>query len=881
LSECDIGAFALREVANWTLGSVPAGTVFVLGTTTITYRLVDENGNVSEECDFTVTVIDDEAPVIECPVALTGEVDASCVYVFSPNLVEANVTDNCDVYGGLTIDYRVFGPDNSVSGYIENGDPFNFVVGISQIEWRVVDGAGNVATCLQAMTVSDATPPVITCPTIDPSYDNTFDLCGYIAQGTEFDATATDNCSGVVLTNNYNGQSSLGGVLLPVGTTTVVWTATDANGNTDACTIEIEVEDTQDPVFITCPPNVTLSLAPGGCNTVLTWSIPVAEDNCGILSIEETTLPNPLFGTQQGVGTYDIEYTATDLYGNEAVCTFTITVEDTQGPILACPSNAFVNTNVGCTYVSLAGQFDPILTIDNCPGIVLEHSLDGGTTWVVGPVPAGTVFALGTTTIQYRLTDNGNQFELCQFSVTVSDDDAPVITCPGGLTGEVDASCVYVFSPNLAEANVTDNCDVYGALTIDYRVLGPDNSVSAYFANGTSFNFAAGISQIEWRVVDGAGNVATCLQSMTVSDDEDPVITCPTIDPSYDNTFDLCGYIAQGTEFDATATDNCSGVVLTNNYNGQSSLGGVLLPVGTTTVVWTATDANGNTDACTIEIEVEDTQDPVFITCPPNVTLSLAPGGCNTVLTWSIPVAEDNCGILSIEETTLPNPLFGTQQGVGTYDIEYTATDLYGNEAVCTFTITVEDTQGPILACPSNAFVNTNVGCTYVSLAGQFDPILTIDNCPGIVLEHSLDGGTTWVVGPVPAGTVFALGTTTIQYRLTDNGNQFELCQFSVTVSDDDAPVITCPGGLTGEVDASCVYVFSPNLAEANVTDNCDVYGALTITYRVLGPEQQCECVLCEWYELQLCGGHQPDRVESGRWSGQCGYVFAVYDGER
>jgi hypothetical protein len=314
------------------------------------------------------------------------------------------------------------------------------------------------------------------------------DLCGYIVEGTEFDATALDNCGSVVLTNNYNGQSSLGGLLLPVGTTIVVWTATDANGNTDECTIEIEVEDTQLPFFITCPPtDITLSLAPGGCETVLTWAIPVAEDNCGIAEILETSLdenddPYQYFGTTVGVGTYNIQYTATDWYGNEAVCEFTITVEDTQGPILACPVDVTLGTDAGeCTYESVEGQFNPILSVDNCPNVILERSLDGGMNWTPGSVPDSTVFALGTTTITYRLVDeNGNVSEECDFTVTVIDDEAPVITCPGGLTGEVDASCVYVFSPNLAEANVTDNCDVYGALTITYRVFGPDNSVSAY-----------------------------------------------------------------------------------------------------------------------------------------------------------------------------------------------------------------------------------------------------------------------------------------------------------------------------------------------------------------------------------------------------------------
>jgi hypothetical protein len=129
-----------------------------------------------------------------------------------------------------------------------------------------------------------------------------------------------------------------------------------------------------------------------------------------------------------------------------------------------------------------------------------------------------------------------------------------------------------------------------------------------------------------------------------------PTITCASLVPvTRVNTPDQCGYIVQGTEFDpATVVVNCGNAVLTNDYNGMNSLGGVLLPVSGSAylVTWKVTDDGGNTATCEISITVEDNQDPVFITCPPSdVTLSLAPGGCTTVLTWPIPVAEDNCGI--------------------------------------------------------------------------------------------------------------------------------------------------------------------------------------------------------------------------------------------
>jgi hypothetical protein len=236
------------------------------------------------------------------------------------------------------------------------------------------------------------------------------------------------------------------------------------------------------------------------------------------------------------------------LYGNTVTCGFNITITDTQAPLLACPPNVTIGTNEACTYESVSGQFDPIMTVDNCLGVVLEHSLNGGGSWSLDEVPAGTLFGLGLNNVTYRLSD-GNFTEECIFTITVVDDDAPVITCPAAVVDIAGASCVYAYTPNFTESNVTDNCTVTATLDIEYRVYGPDNSVSAYIENGTGFDFEVGISQIEYRVVDAAGNVSTCWQSVTVSDDTDPVITCAST-ALVSNTTDLCGYVVSGGEFD-------------------------------------------------------------------------------------------------------------------------------------------------------------------------------------------------------------------------------------------------------------------------------------------------------------------------------------------
>jgi hypothetical protein len=63
----------------------------------------------------------------------------------------------------------------------------------------------------------------------------------FAASSTSLDATASDACAGLILVNDYNNSSTLVGANFPIGTTTVVWTATDACGNTNSCSFDVTV----------------------------------------------------------------------------------------------------------------------------------------------------------------------------------------------------------------------------------------------------------------------------------------------------------------------------------------------------------------------------------------------------------------------------------------------------------------------------------------------------------------------------------------------------------------------------------------------------------------------------------------------------------------
>ncbi|HNY63124.1 MAG TPA: HYR domain-containing protein [Bacteroidales bacterium] len=843
-------------------GNVPAGTEFQLGQNVITYTLTDNHGNSITQ-SFTVTIEDTQAPVLTCAADVIATTDANeCDYTYTPNITATLVSDNCSSYDNLDIQYRVFNPDHDLTTWTTNNTPYNFEVGISQVEYRVIDEAGNVTTCIQQITVTDNQPPVVTVPTLSSSYNNTTGVCGYTVTDDSFDATATDNCGEITLTHNYGAWGnpySLAGATFPVGTTIVEWTAVDAQGNTTTESITIVVVDNEAPTFVNCPEGTTFTIgADLNCNTGVIWSIPVAEDNCGTVTVTETTIGGPLHGTQLAPGTYNIQYTATDAAGLTATCNFTVVITDDGAPLLVVqPDITLPADNGECTYTSSAGEFDPLLAVDNCPGYTLTHQINGGPV-VTGTVPAGTEFQLGQNVITYILTDSHGNEITQSFTVTIVDTQAPELTCATDVVATTDlGECTYTANPTIEDpvvlgggggtvpapwnvGSVTDNCTDYDDLTIRYRVHGADNSISEWKDNREVYEFAIGISQVEYEVTDAAGNVITCIQQVTVTDNQAPVVTVPTLSGSYNNTTGVCGYTVTDDSFDATATDNCGEVTLTHNYGAWGnpySLAGATFPVGTTIVEWTAVDAQGNTTTESITIVVVDNEAPTFVNCPEGTTFTISADiNCATGVIWSIPVAEDNCGTVTVTETTVGGPLHGTQLAPGTYNIQYTATDAVGLTATCNFTVVIVD-GAPLLVCqPDITVAADNNECHYSSSDGEFDPLLSVDNCPGYALYHQINTSSP-DTGRVPA-TNFPIGVNTITYILTDISGDTVRCSFNLTVVDTQAPVLTCADDIVATTDpGECNFTYYPNISAALVSDNCTPYDNLNITYRVFNPD--------------------------------------------
>ncbi len=692
---------------------------FPIGATTVTWTATDAAGNTAT-CTHVVTVVDTENPVITCPDDLVIDADAGLCTSTKPIGI-ASATDNCGIPS------------------VTSDAPAIFNLGTTIVTWTAIDGAGNIITCLQSVTIVDSQPPIISCPT-DITVDADAGLCtSSTAIGT---ATATDNCGVPTITNDAPA-------VFPIGATTVTWTATDGAGNTATCTQTITVEDAENPV-ITCPTDITINTDAGLCTSTAAIGTATATDNCGAPTVtNDAPAAFP-------IGNTTVTWTATDAAGNTATCAQIVTVVDAENPVITCPTDITINTDAGlCTSTAAIGT---ATATDNC-----------GVPTVTNDAPA--VFPIGATTVTWTATDAAGNVATCAQIVTVVDAENPVITCPTDITVDADAG-LCTSSTAIGTATATDNC---GVPTI---------------TNDAPAVFPIGATTVTWTATDGAGNTATCTQTITVEDAENPVITCPT-DITINTDAGLCTSTAAiGT---ATATDNCGVPTVTNDAP-------TAFPIGNTTVTWTATDAAGNTATCTQVVTVVDAENPV-ITCPTDITINTDAGLCTSTAAIGTATATDNCGVPTV--TNDAPAVFP----IGNTTVTWTATDAAGNVATCAQIVIVVDAENPVITCPTDITVDADAGlCTSSTAIGT---ATATDNC-----------GVPTITNDAPA--VFPIGATTVTWTATDGAGNTATCTQTITVEDAENPVITCPTDITINTDAG-LCTSTAAIGTATATDNCGV----------------------------------------------------------
>lgn len=353
----------------------------------------------------------------------------------------------------------------------------------------------------------------------------------------------------------------------------------------DPCTT-----DTEKPVLQNCPSNITLTTAQT-C-AITTWTAPTATDNCtqppSVWSNYPSSFCFPL-------GTTTVIYTAADKVTNTTTCSFTVQVnqQTTGGGVCKKYKVSDVNNFCGCS----TQQWLPY-------SILIDNSSN----------------CLGTRMTAQNVSFQQNADGTATLNGTFRDSSwTPVfvdIQLSGGTTTPPQGAPYRSFCMQSQPLSATNGWFYYPLMTGTFKV--GSNAPLPITLNGTPFEVGVGANQ--QRVALLGASTKFLISGLSAGQfnfvlDNEQVVTCSGTDPCSADTqppvWSNCPQninlrtnqpCATATWTAPTATDICTPPP---SVNANFSSGGCF-PLGTTTVIYTATDAKNNRATCSFNISVQN-----------------------------------------------------------------------------------------------------------------------------------------------------------------------------------------------------------------------------------------------------------------------------------
>jgi hypothetical protein len=758
-------------------GGDAASEFFCVGTTTVTYTLVDEAGN-DHECSFDVTVNDIEDPVVTCPADISIELEGGACDIevcFEPLLA----SDNCAVV------------DTTYSQ-----DPCTpFEIGVNVVTITLLDEAGNSTSCNFDIEIIEYVPANynMVCNDLvnialdaqceeDITADMVLEGNGYHCY-EDYEITVTD-LNGFVTPNSPTID------IQDVGENFLVMVYDPDSGN--SCWSEISIQDHANPI-LDCPDDVTVtclqSTAYGATGQAILTSCEASVD--WLVDDEFETYDS--CDEIQSVITRVI--TVVDESGNASNCVQTITVErilvedvtfppfrdGVSGPVVSCasansnpnatspaftgrPKVGFVNLDLGPTCGISVNMSDEVF--DLCDG-----SYDILRTWSVydGCLPPEP----GVNPITYTQL------------IKVVDNVKPGISCPPNDTVSVDYLIGCNIDYQIPPASVSDACSDYEVIT-----TGPFGSI--YGNGGTLQGLPQGTFEIKFQAIDDCNNKSFCEYDLTVVDSVSPAMICIQ---QKEVVLNSGGYAeVQYEAFDLFSFDNCC-LESIDVKRGNSAYGeSVSFDCNDDIVIVTlrGIDCYGNINTCISEVNVEDKTGPQ-IDCPADLTIdcdiyysdfaanldNASGSGLPDIEAYAFLDADfgatqvtDNCS--SSLDMTME---YGVNQcGEGAIIRTWSSIDPSGNEAIsCSQTITIQHQSDWTINFPEDWSGELASDCTIPDI-NYGDATVDGDNCEMIAISYADE-----------PYLVSALGC----YKIVRTWTAINWCTYDGALSQDNSTVIS------------------------------------------------------------------------------------------
>jgi hypothetical protein len=805
------------NISSSIIGTPPSGSTFPVGDTLVTLSVTDSDGNTAT-CDFTVTVIDNEAPVAVCQ-DLTLDLDpVTGTVTITGADVDNGSTDNCGI-ASMTLDISSF--DCSMTG-------------ANTVVMTVTDNSGNSSTCTSTVTVQDVTAPEVFCVGGFGSFSESEDFEG---------ASIPTGWSTVIESGSQDWTFGSGD--MPTGgdfPTNAAIFDDDAAGSGTANMARL-----LSPVYdLTGASNVQLSFDYAlqdfvGAGVLYAdvwdgaaWQQVFIIDDLDVNPVNTGNIDVSAFAN----AAFQVRYTYDDEDGGwnwgAGVDNFLLTYEATAGGGL----DVFLDAN-GMASVD---PNDLVTGVNEACGYTITAGGGGGGT--MGSL--ATLFASG---------NNGSPGGAVYFDVTVGPNDLEVTDIdintadPGSFTLDI-YTLVGTYVGN------EGNAAPWGAAAATASGTGagidtPSNAVlasSITLSANTTYGMALVLDATHGHYYtngDGSNqNFSNADMSMALGSASNVPFTAPAFSPRVWN-----------------------GAIHYTTGGGGGGLDFTCADLGENLIEVTVTDDSGNVSTCTAVVNVIDNIAPILV-CQ-DTTIELGPDGTATIdpmaLLASLPstyevmvIGSDN---QSGSEGFTDFAVNITEAANITFDWDYTSNDpdpgfdsfgyllngtytqltdpgLGNQSGSAAITVNPGDIFGFRSQTDDNVFGNTEtvISNFMPGFSGQFDPAnwnLTLTNSDGDAFFVEIPGGPlsfdacgiTILAVDVTEVSCADIGTPiTVTVFASDASGNLASCTSVITVVDLLGPELTCPADQTVDPGAGNLFYIVPDYfatGEATADDNC------------------------------------------------------------
>lgn len=681
-------------------------------------------------------------------------------------------------------------------------------------EWLLMDWCNNDFIKIgQIIKIFDTTPPDMICGTDSVVISTGFFKCTSDKHQLIL-PVVTDACgtAGMTVKVFIHGNpanpavvSSSGGAFfvsdLPIGSHTVVFTATDECQNVNTCGYNIIVRDNTPPAAV-CDQNTVISLSTDGNGRLFATSLDDGSyDNCGSITMKIAKMtdgcdkPSNLqfgeyvdFCCQEAGKKISVVLQITDHVGLQNSCMVDVTVQDKLPPVIICPPDIHITCDTYYDPGNLGAYFGKVVTnLDQRKNIVIFDAYNNG---VVGQdgVAMDNCFVSISDSVHFEInncnvgfikriftaTDNNGVSKSCPQTILITDAD-PFLG--SAIVWPKDTMLSGCF-------NLNSNPDITGRpfFTDDYCSLVSASFTDQYFS---IVGDACETVYRTWTVIDwcqhdpneGIGEW-THIQTIKLRNTQAPVFTTSCDDR------DICVYgQCEGlVELTAAATDDCTpeGELnwiwrMDNGDNGsfeQFGLGRFFtknLQEGIYRIEWSVEDKCGNISKCSYKFVVKDCKKPTPLCISSITTVIMSPDGMVTVEPWTYQInSYDNCTPedqlkLSWSQDTdhiLHTITCDDMDGLTekNFELEMWVTDLAGNQDYCTVELIVQDNmdacgneQGFVvsgsISHPENQKPASNITVWLESSYAEGSRTIKTDNT-GIFNFEELERGKDYTIKP-------------------------------------------------------------------------------------------------------------------------------------